>query len=371
MANKIEEAKNPKDDSGDIFNTCIESYMEISKIWEESYIRLYEPWLKSTSVLLEKAIEASTTNSPEKYREFYDEWTKTFQGRLERINQVPNLETNKKALEKLLINAEKSTDICKSWATELEKNSRKTREILKETPDPIKYKETYDLWIKSYAKIFDGLLTLPFRENVRDMFENYTGMPDIYSDVFVKISKLWNDSYIKLYETWADALIDLSKKSEEISKGNAGPDAYKEFYFSWINIYQQTYGKLVNIQSTQDQKEREEQLKTALENFAQNTTICTNLCKSWISALNKLSERSMELSLSKQVPHAHDIQKEICSLWVRVYQKAFNCIFDNMQIATPFKDMLIPAKDAAKMYVDTLAKASDMWMQPIGRANRV
>jgi len=117
---------------------------------EESYIRLYKPWLESTSVLFEKQLRHQATNSPEKYREFYNEWTKTFQGRLERISHVPNLETNKKALEKLLINAEKSTDICKSWATELEVNSKKTREILQGTPDPIKYKEAYDLWIKNH-----------------------------------------------------------------------------------------------------------------------------------------------------------------------------------------------------------------------------
>lgn len=358
MVNKIEETKNVNDESENIFNTWIGSYMTISKMWEQSYIRLYKPWLESTSVLFEKAIDASKTNSPEKYREFYNEWTKTFQGRLERITQLPNLEANKKELEKLLINAEKSTDICKSWAKELEENSKKTREVLKGVPDPIKYKEAYDLWIKSYAKIFDGLLTLPFRENVRDMFENYTGMPDIYSDTFVKISKLWNDSYIKLYGTWADALVDLSKKSEDISKGNVGPDAYKEFYSSWINIYQQTYGKFLDIQSVQNQKEGEEQLKAAFENFAQSTTICTKLCKSWITTLNKLSERSIELS--KQ-PSNQDAHKEVCNLWVRVYQKAFDSIFENMPVATPFKDTLTPVKNAAKMYVDTLVKMSDAW----------
>lgn len=369
MVNKIEEVKNANDESGNIYNTWIGSYMAISKMWEESYIRLYKPWLESTSVLFEKAIDASNTNSPEKYREFYNEWTKTFQGRLERTTKISNLEANKKELEKLLVSAEKSTDICKSWATELEENSKKTREILKGTPDPLKYKEAYDLWIKSYAKIFDGLLTLPFRENVRDMFENYTGMPDIYSDTFVKISKLWNDSYIKLYGTWADALVDLSKKSEDISKGNVGPDAYKEFYSLWINIYQQTYGKFLNIQSIQNPKEGEEQLKTAFENFSQGTATCANLCKSWISALNKLSEKSMELSLSKQTS-SQDAQKEVCALWIRVYQKAFDSLFENMPVATPFKDTLAPVKDAAKMYVDTLTKMSDAWTQSIGKTNK-
>ena len=361
MADKIEDIKN-----GNVFDTWIGSYITISKMWEESYIRLYKPWLESTSVLFEKAIDASTTNTPEKYREFYNEWTKTFQGRLQRITQLPSMEANKKSLEDLLKNADKSTDICKSWVTELEENSKKTREILQGTPDLVKYKETYDLWIKSYAKIFDQILALPFRENIRDMFENYTGMPDIYSDTFIKISKLWNDSYIKLYGTWGDSLIDLSKKSEEISKGNNGPDAYKEFYSSWTDIYQKTYGKLLDIESIKNPKEAEEQLRNSFENFAQSSTVCTNLCKSWMTALNKLSDKSMEFS--KQTFN-QEAQKEICTLWVRVYQKAFDSIFDNMPVATPFKETLAPVKNAAKMYVDTLAKMTDSLMQPIGKAS--
>ncbi len=362
MTSKIEETKNVNVKSVNIVNTWIESYMAISKMWEESYIRLYKPWLESTSILFEKAIDVSNTNSPEKYIEFYNEWTKTFQGRLQKTTKIPNLETNKKALEQLLVNADKSTDICKLWVTDLEENSKKTREILQGTPDPVRYKEAYDLWIKSYTKIFDGLLTLPFRENVRDMFENYTGMPDIYSDTIVKISKLWNDSYIKLYGTWADSLVDLSKKSEEISKGNIGPDAYKEFYSLWTNVYQQTYGKFLDIQSIQNPKEGDQQLKTAFENFAESTTICTNLTKSWITTLNKLSEKSIELS--KQTNNK-DAYKEIRTLWVRLYQKAFDSIFDNMPVATPFKDTLTPVKNAAKLYVDTLTNVSDSWAQSI------
>ena len=109
MAEKIEDKKkdikNGSEETGNIFNTWIGSYMAISKMWEESYIRLYKPWLETTSVLFEKAIEASSSNSPEKYREFYNEWTKTFQGKVERMTKANNLEDNKNSLEKLLINA--------------------------------------------------------------------------------------------------------------------------------------------------------------------------------------------------------------------------------------------------------------------------
>lgn len=351
MDNKTEktgETKNNKENSENIFNIWIGNYIAISKIWEESYIKLYRPWLESTSILFEKAIEVSGTNSPEKYREFYDEWEKTFQGKLQKSVKIPDLETNKRALEKLLKNAERSSEMSKLWTSEIEENSKKTREILEGDPDPIKYKEIYDLWIKSYAKIFDDLLTLPFREDIRDMFENYTGVPDTYSDTFVKISRLYNDSYIKLYGTWTDALVDLSKKSEDISRGNIGPDAYKEFYSCWINLYQQTYGKFLDIQLVQKRKDGTdgtEQLNAVFQNFIQSTTNCANLYKSWINMLNKLSEKSAELSRNMyKTPDKFntsdgDIYNEICALWIRIYQKAFDNIMDNVPMVTPFKDI--------------------------------
>jgi len=355
------------DQNENIFNTWIESYTAISKMWEESYIKLYKPWLESTGELFEKAIDASRSNSPEKYREFYDAWTKTFQGKTDRFRQIPTTETNKEILEKLLIGAEKSTNIYKNWVTELEENSRLTREVLKGEADPIKYKEIYDLWIKSYAKIFDELLTLPFRDNIREMFEKYTGIPDIYSDTFIKISRLWNDSYTKLYGTWMESILELSKKSEEISKGKIGPESYKEFYNLWTDVYQKTYGKLFNIQSIQGPTENKEQLKATFEAFTQSTQAYTDLYKSWMTALEKLSVKSKELA--KQ-PNNQDTYKETCNLWIKLYQKAFDSFFDNMPITSPFKEYLAPVKDVASIYMDNLKKISDFWLQSYGKTYR-
>ncbi len=353
------------------FDTWIGNYMKISKMWEDSYIRLYKPWLESTNTLFEKAIDATNTDSPEKYKEFYDEWTKTFQKNVEKYTQIDSIEYNKKILEKFITSADKSIDICKSWASDIEENSRKTREALKGEPDQIKYKEIYDSWIKLYAKMFDELLTLPFRNDVRDMFETYTGTPDIYSDTFIKISKLWNDSYLKLCGTWTTTTFDLSKKSEEMSKGNIGPEAYKEFYSSWVSIYQQIYGKFLNIGSTKsplgnDQKECSDQLKATLENFAQSMTVCTNLYKSWTVALSKLSEKSRKLSKQE---YSQDAYRETCNLWIRMYQKAFDNILDNIPVATPFKNTMTPIKDAAKSYIDILTKMSDVWVSPVGKVS--
>lgn len=360
-----ENERKGEEQNENIFNTWIESYTAISRMWEESYLKLYKPWLESTGELFEKAINAGSSNSSEKYKEFYDTWVKTSQGKVD-FRQIPTAETNKEILEKFLVGAEKSTDIYKNWITELDENSKLTREVLKGEADPAKYKDIYDLWIKSYSKMFDELLTLPFRDNIREMFEKYTGIPDIYSDTFIKISKLWNDSYTKLYGSWMESILELSKKSEEISKGKVTPESYKEFYNSWTNVYQKTYGKLLSIKSIQN-PEGKEQLKATFETFAQSTQVYTDLYKSWMTNLEKLSIKSKELA--KQ-PKNQDAYKDTYNLWIKLYQKAFDSFFDNMPTVSPFKECFAPIKSVANIYMDNLKKMSDFWLQSYGTAYR-
>jgi len=71
----------------------------------------------------------------------------------------------------------------------LEGNSKATRDVLKGEADPAKYKEVYDLWINSYGKMLNELLALPLQQNMKDIFKNVTGTPDIYSEALSKYQK--------------------------------------------------------------------------------------------------------------------------------------------------------------------------------------
>jgi hypothetical protein len=175
----------------DSFKTCEDSYTAVSKMWEDSYLKLYKPWFESTEALFGKAFELSKDAAPETYKEFYGEWLKTSQNSFGKFYQIPTLESNKETFEKLLVSAEESKNIYSSWIAELDENSRATREVLKGEADPAKYKEVYDMWINSYGKMLNELLTLPLRQNMKEIFQNITGTPDIYSEAFEQISKVW------------------------------------------------------------------------------------------------------------------------------------------------------------------------------------
>ena len=339
---KTEERKEVNEEKKDNFKTRVDNYTAVSKLWEDSYLKLYKPWLESTGELFEKAVELSKGAAPEKYTEFYEEWVKTYQNSFGKFYSIPAPETSKEILEKLAKSAEESNKIYRSWIAELEENSRKTQEVLRGEPDPVKYKEVYDLWIKSYGKIFDQLLTLPFRENIKEIFEKFTGTPEIYSDSFVQISKLWKESYTRLYGQWNGSIQKLYEKSAEISKGNASPEAYKEFYALWLNTYQETYGKLFDIQSAKPSKE-------IFESFAQSTSIYLNLYKSWIATLEKLSWKAKEISKQTAEPETY---KQYYNLWAKTYEKSFDIFFENTPTVGPFKDILEPAKNASKIYAD-------------------
>src|SRR5659263_363191 len=261
MVKKSEEIKNVNEENKDNGKTCEDSYTAVSKMWEDSCLKLYKPWFESTEAFFGKAFELSKDVSPETYNEFYSEWLKTAQNSFGKFYQIPTLESNKETFEKLLVSAEESKKIYGSWIAELEGNSKATREALTGEADPAKYKEVYDMWINSYGKMLNELLTLPLQQTMKELFQNITGTPDIYTEAFEQISKIWKDSYTKLYLPYTDSMLKLSLKSAQFSQGNASPEAYKEFYDLWMNTHQEIYGRLFDAQSMRPSKEVLEQFE--------------------------------------------------------------------------------------------------------------
>ena len=348
MVKKTEERKDTTGEKKDIFKTWADSYTEVSKTWEDSYLKLYKPWIESTGEMFEKATLLSKEATPQKYKEFYDEWMKTYQNTFGKFYPVPTLKSNKETLEKFLSSAEESNRLYRGWIAELEENAKNTQEILKGETDPAKYKECYDMWIKSYEKIFDEILALPAQESTKEIFEKYTGIPDIYLESFVQMSKLWKNTYSRLYGPWIESMQRLSEKMAELSRGDASPEAYKEFYTIWMETYKETYGKCV--QSMQPSKE-------VFESFVQSTSIYLNMYKAWIAALEKMAEKTKELSQQATDP---EVAKEFYTLWIKMYEKAFDSFFEDMPIAGPMKEMMDPVKIMGKIYSDTFAMMAKM-----------
>jgi hypothetical protein len=334
-----------------IFKTASDSHTTVSHMWEESYRSLYKPWIESTGEMFAKAGELSKEAAPQKYKEFYDEWMKTYRKTFGRFYPIPTTESTKEMLEKFMASAEESNKLYGSWIAELEENSRKTREIFMGKPDPAQYKKCYTRWMKSYEKIFDDLLTLPATVGIKEASQNYTGVPDIYSESFVQISGLWKDSFAKLYEPWIESSSELSEKMAEISRGGAGPEAYKEFYNLWLNTYQKTYGKVFDFQSMQPSKE-------VFEDYMQNTNIYLQVYKTWITTLETLAEKANEITKQTTDPRGY---KEFYDLWVKMYEKAFESFFEDMPITGPMKEMMEPVKIMAKIYSDTFTMMAKTW----------
>lgn len=352
MVKKSEERKDiHKEDihteKKDSFKTCEDSYTAVSKMWEDSYLKLYKPWFESTEELFGKAFELSKDAAPETYKEFYGEWVKTSQNSFGKLYQIPTLESNKETFEKILVSAEESNKIYSSWITELDENSRVTREVLQCEADPAKYKEVYDMWINSYGKMLNELLTLPLRQNMNEIFHTITGTPDIYSEALEQISKIWTDSYAKLYLPYADSMLKLSLKSAQLSQGNASPEAYKEFNTLWMNTYRDINGKLLDTQSTS---------KEVLEYFLQSENVNLNLYESWIKILGQMSQKAQGISKQGADPQAC---REFYNLWGKMYGKAFDNFFDNTPRISPFREIMEPVKKAAKIYADTFRSMSN------------
>lgn len=356
MVKKSEERWEKSGEKRDLFKIWADSYAAVSKIWEDSCVNIYKPWIESTGEMFDKAVELSKEATPEKYKEFYDEWMKTYQNTFGRFYPFPQ-KSDREALEKLVASAEESSDLFKSWIAELEEKSQKTQEMFRGAPDPEKYREYYDMWMKSYEKIFDEFLAMPTMKSTKEIFEYYSGIPNIYLRNFAQMSKLWKDSY-KLCLPWMESMSKLSGKTVEISRGEASPEAYKEFYNLWMDTYREIYGRLFSVESLRPSKEM-------LDSFLKSTDIYLSMYKSWIAALEKMSEKTAELSKRTAEPEAY---KEFYSTWVKMNERAFEDFFKYMPAVGPMKSMIEPVKNAAKVYTDMFVNISNAWMRMVPSA---
>lgn len=348
---KAKDNQNIGEQSKDVFNVWADNYTGLLNLCGDSQMKLYKPWIESVRDLSEKASSISQESVPEKYKEFYEEWIKTYQNTFGKIYPLPTLNSGKEALESLLSEAEESNRLYKSWFSELDRNSKKTQEAMLGQPGAMEYKECYDIWIKSYEKMFNDFLALPAMKRTRENIVNSTGMPDIYSETYRQLTKLQKDSYIRLYMPWLESMLALSDKVADISKGKAGPEAYKDFYMLWTKTYQDNYSRLVDGQSMKPSKE-------TFDNFIQSVNIYINMYRSWISALEKMSEKTKEMSNLTTDPEAY---QEFCDLWIKMYEKAFDSFFEDMPMVGPMKDTMEPVKFAAKTYADAYVKMARMW----------
>ncbi len=71
----------------------------VSKVCDDSYLKLYKPWFESTEALFGKAFELSKNTAPEKFMEFYGDWMKMLQNSFCKFYQIPTLESNKEAYD--------------------------------------------------------------------------------------------------------------------------------------------------------------------------------------------------------------------------------------------------------------------------------
>lgn len=347
MVNNSEETKILKEENvehKDISKMLAGGDTEFLKMLEDSYSKLYKPLIESTIEIFEKMASLSKDASPQKYSELYEEWLKTRQRCFGKNYPIPTLKSNKEILEKFLSNAEEFNRLHKSWISELEENSRKTKEILREEQDPAKYQEYCDMWIKSYEKIFDELLEVCAQKSVKDAFGYYMGIPDIYSEHLLQMSKLWKRSYEQFCRPLNESMLKLSGKLTDISRGDAGQDAYKEFY----TLLAEIYGKRAQCVDS----------KETFDHFIQSTNIYVSMYKSWIAAIEKLSENVKELSDQK---YDQDRYKEFYDLWIQIYERAFDSFFEDMPtIEGPMKETMEPMKTMAKMYADMFIKMSKL-----------
>jgi len=338
----------------DVLQIWADSYDAGSRTLEDSYKDLYKPWIESSVEMYSKAAELSKNPTPENYRTFYDQWIKTYQSTFGKFYPVLTRQFDRETIEKLMSSAEESRKLFQSWTAMIDENSRKTQELLQGPPEPERYREFYDMWLRTYGKIFEEFAEMSTKGSTREVLEAYGGIPGIYLNNFVQMSKLWNESYMYLLRPWADSMLSLSGKMAELSRGEARPEAYKEFYNMWMDAYRDFYSRLFDIRSARSASEE------MADSFVRSMAVYKDMSNSWIAAMEKMSQKTMDVSKRTTEPEAY---KGFYDTWVSMYERAFDDFFRYVPMAGPMRSMMEPVKNTARVYTDMFVNMSNMWMK--------
>lgn len=347
----------PADERRDLFRMWTDGYTTMTKMWEESYANLYNPWVESAGKLFDRAVDLAKEQTPDKYKDFYEELNKLQQNTVAKF-YAPRAAGDKQTLERLAESAKRSSDMMRSWSDELNDNAKRTRDILASGARPEDYREFYEMWTRSYEKMFDQMMGMMTSEESQEVFEAYTGMPSAYMKNIAEMSKLWRESWKELYSPIMDSMVKLSQKAAQLSRGTNDPDAYRDFYDQWMNTYKEAYSRLWNFQLDGPSK-------NAVETMLRSTDSAMNIYKSWVAALEKMQSKMRDVMTRSTDPNVY---KEFYELWVTTYEKAFDDLFEHMPMLEEMRPIMEPMKRVARMQLEAYNNMSKLWIDAISGA---
>ncbi len=354
MVKKGEDKKEQETVEGqNMFNQWVNSSNEFLKLWGDSNYRLYKPWMDFMSEKSSNMKDMSA--APAKYREFFDDWLTTYK---KTYGKFYSLSSPKEALEAFVKCADESNKVYMSWVEALKENSRNTAEVLNDGINPEKYGECYQAWMKVYEKILDDLNDHPAIKYQRDVLENYTGMPNPYSESLAKTAKQMKEIYFRLFVPSDESIKNFAENLAKLSKTPASPEAYMEFYDMWLNNYKQAFSKIFDPQTMKPSKELLDSIKESID-------VNISLFKSWTDALEKISSKMDDRSKLVNDPESF---MEFYNLWIKMYEKTSEDVLEGMPLVSPLKEMMEPVKNACKVYSSASVKMSRMWMDSFSKS---
>lgn len=135
------------------------------------------------------------------------------------------------------------------------KMAQEMNEIIKGKPDPAKYREFYNSWIKGYESSFGKFIKMPMVGPSRQVLDKIHKS----IDSFMKYCGGIVDFNLVLYAPGKQSIEELSEKASSILKGEVSQEKYKEFYEILIKTFEDRFYQLFKTPAFS------EVLKTTLE----------------------------------------------------------------------------------------------------------
>lgn len=175
-------------------------------------------------------------------------------------------------------------------------------------------------------EIIDGWL-----EQYQTFFEKHTGMVlngeiEQIINTWMNILQLHHNAAGRIFNPWIESLSDWGKVSEKFAQGDLS--ALDQGFHLWLDTYNDTIGKALNMPSLGLTKQHAEKFKRVHAEFTQFTSslpfLHQYIYQTGISAMKEVFEKVKAAELESPTP---ENLREIYDIWLMTNEKAFFQLF--------------------------------------------
>lgn len=352
--------------------------------WRQYQERLMDTWNSSVSALWSDGSDGEKGTKTEKDRAMWQQWWKVQENYYKAWqDSIKNFQADKSLLNPLADSSKIPVQMYQDWLKAIQNSLGLYTSLV---PDPVardamdKMARSFNMY-SSLALFWDNFFNNGTvggeKENgpaatIKKWQENYFkvlteyftfGLPEGFADIVKKsgeIAVIYQQNLTDLFKPWIASSPDLQEQFFHVLSGDR--EAWLTFLKNWQKIYQQSYGKLLNIPGIGPTGNLAGKMLASFDSYVQYVSslngFLAGIYKTGFDAMEGLSRKMDELRAQSKAPASF---KEFYDLWWRNNEETYLQLFKTESFGRMFSEMVDAGARLKKRFNDVMASVLSLW----------